>query len=57
MQRKYPENEAVDVGNCKEVENASLVEGKKTRGRGRNKKKLNVECLDNLKDAIGRYDD
>ncbi|KAJ8422530.1 hypothetical protein Cgig2_011663 [Carnegiea gigantea] len=49
---KVPENEAVDVGNCKEVENASLVEGKKTRGHWRKKKKLDVECLDNPKDAI-----
>lgn len=48
---QVPEYEAVDVGKHKEVENVSLVESKKTRGRGR-KKKLDVECLDNLKDAI-----
>ncbi|KAJ8441746.1 hypothetical protein Cgig2_009175 [Carnegiea gigantea] len=47
---KVPEYKAVDVVNHKELENVSVVESKKTRGWGR-KKKLGVECLDDLKDA------
>ncbi|XP_010683594.2 FHA domain-containing protein At4g14490 [Beta vulgaris subsp. vulgaris] len=52
VMEKVAESKVLGMDHCKEVENISLVENKKTRGGRGRKKKVDAECLDNVQDPV-----